>query len=93
MELGYGSVVLFNSEGVIRLHEKYAANEEEVSRRPNIFYEEFFKMLANIDSDKGYTDIKSATIDELFNNVLQKPAEIQELSGADMVEHLQRDED
>jgi hypothetical protein len=90
---GYRSVVLFNSEGVIRLHEKYAANEEEVSRRPNIFYEEFFKMLANIDSDKGYTDIKSATIDELFNNVLQKPAEIQELSGADMVEHLQRDED
>jgi hypothetical protein len=90
---GEKSVVLFPTEALIELHQLYARHQQEILRRPNQFYEEFFKMLLKVDGDKGYCDIQKNNISDLFQKVISLDPEFEELKGEGVAKHLRRDED
>jgi hypothetical protein len=90
---GEKSVVLFFADAVIELHSQYAQYQNEILRRPNVFFAEFFKMLLKVEATKGYCEIRKENISTLFQTVIALPVEHPELNGANVEEHLQRDED
>jgi hypothetical protein len=90
---GKRNVVLFHSDALIELHRQFSQYQVEINKRPNLFYEEFFKLLANTNKKLGYSSIEKTKISDLFRSVLSKPVENLELDGAKVVEHLKKDED
>jgi hypothetical protein len=90
---GEKSVVNFHSDAIIELHELNAKYQQEILRRPNYFFEEFFKMLLNVDNERGYCNIQKKDIYELFQKVILLDPEVEELDGAAVADHLRRDED
>jgi hypothetical protein len=90
---GEKSVVNFHSDAIIELHELNARYQQEILRRPNYFYEEFFKMLLKVDNESGYCDIQKINIFELFQKVISLDPEVDELDSEGVADHLRRDED
>jgi len=91
--IGDRSVVLLSSNSLMELHNQYARYQDEIHRRPNTFYEKFFKLLLQVDPSKGYCNIQSEQISGLFQEIIASPQEFSELDGAGVEEHLRRDED
>jgi len=90
---GEKSVVLFHTDALLELHSQYANNQKEITRRLNLFYEEFFKLLSRIEANLGYCNINKEDITSIFKSVLAKPAEYDELNAAKVEAHLKQDED
>ncbi|MCD1295018.1 hypothetical protein CUJ83_08415 [Methanocella sp. CWC-04] len=90
---GKRNVVLFHTDALIELHKQYSQHQTDLMYKPNLFYEEFFKLLDKIDKESIYSDIDKTKISELFNIIRSKPFENRVLDAAKVEAHLIKDVD